>query len=156
MLKQLARLSVEADGRYATTDELQFLKDYVQSLELRVSAYEKIQSAEEEIISKVEEEIRATDPSLFRKGSRDMTMTCKRDRVHILRNSAAALLSNDLDRLREGLLIWYQTIVRSFQDQRPAGVTYQVMQKIVKQYLTPQEAALFDPILELNHILLGK
>lgn len=156
MLKQLARLSVEADGRYATALELQFLKDYLQSLELRVSAYEKIQAAEQEIISKVEAEIRATDPSLFRKGSRDMTPTCRRDRVDVLRYSAAALLSNDLDRLREGFLLWYQTIVRTFKDERAAGLTYKVMQEIVKDYLTPQEAALLCPILELNYILLGK
>jgi len=110
MLKQLARLSVEADGRYASAKELQFLKDYLQSLDQHVSAYEKIQAAEAEIISKVEESIRATDPHLFHKGSRDVTPTCKRDRVDVLRYSAAALLSNDLDRLREGLLLWYQTI----------------------------------------------
>ena len=50
MLNQLSRLSVEADGRYATTEELQFLKDYIQSLDLRLSAYEKISAAQTEIV----------------------------------------------------------------------------------------------------------
>lgn len=155
MFKQLARLSVEADGRYATSEELRFVKDYLQSLDQRVSAYNKIQAAEEEIINKVEEQIRERDSSLFCKGSRDVTSICRRDRVYVLRYSAATLLSNDLERLRENLLIWYQTIVRAFKDEQTAGVTYQVMQEIVKQYLTPQEVALFSPILELDRILLG-
>lgn len=156
MLNQLARLSVEADGRYASSEELQFLKDYIESLDLRVSAYKKIQAAEAEIISQVEAQIQATNANLFRKGNRDVTSICKRDRIDILRYSAAALLSNDLDHLRESLLLWYQTIVRAFQNERASYVTYQVMQEVVQKYLTPQEVALFSPILGLNQIILGK
>ena len=155
MLKQLARLSIEADGRYATTQELQFLKDYLESLELRVSAYQKIQAAEAEIVSKVEAQMRAINPNLFSKGSRDFTPTCNRDRVYVLRYSAAALLLNDIDRLREGLLLWYKTIIRTFKDEEAAGLTYQVMQEVVKEYLTPQEAALLQPMLVLNQMLLS-
>ena len=51
MLSQLARLTVEADGRYATSEELQFLKDYIESLDSRVSAYQKIQAAEAEVLA---------------------------------------------------------------------------------------------------------
>lgn len=156
MLKQLARLSVEADGRYATAEELQFLKDYLQSLELRVSAYEKIQSAEEKIIHLVEEKKQSLNANLFQLNSRDITQVCRRDMVNVLRCSAAALLINDFDRLRDGLLLWYQTIVRAFKYERYAQVTYQVIQDAVNQYLTPEEAALFRPILELNHIILSK
>jgi len=42
MLKQLSRLSNETEGRYASTVELQFIKDYVNSVDTRISAYEKI------------------------------------------------------------------------------------------------------------------
>ena len=59
MLNQLSRLSVEADGRYATSEELQFLKDYIQSLDLRLSAYEKISAAQTEIVDLVETQVRA-------------------------------------------------------------------------------------------------
>lgn len=156
MLNQLARLSVEADGRYATTEELQFLRDYIQSLDHRLSAYKKIQAAETEIISQVDMKVQATNPNLFRKGNRDVTPTCKRDRIDVLRYSAAALLSSDLDCLRESFLLWYQTIISAFQDERASALTYQVMQEVVKQYLTPQEAALFSPIMGLNQVILGK
>jgi hypothetical protein len=156
MLKQLARLSVEADGRYATADELQFLKDYLQSVDQRLSAYEKIRDAEEKIIPQVEEIKRSLDPNLFVMGSRDITEVCRRDMTNVIRCSAAALLINDLDRLRAGLLVWYQTIVRAFNYQRYAEITYQIIQDVVKEYLTAEEAELMLPILQLDHTILGQ
>lgn len=156
MLNQLSRLSVEADGRYATREELQFLKDYIQSLDLRLGAYEKISAAHTEIVNSVETQVRATNPDLFRKGTRDVTATCKRDRFDVLRYSAAAVLSNDLDCLRESFLLWYRTIIRVFQDQQAAAVSYQVMLEVLKKHLTPQEAALISPVMGLNQVILGK
>ena len=155
MLSQLNRLTVKADGRYATSEELQFLKDYIQSFEQRINAYQKIQIAEAEILSQVEAKMLAANPNIFRKGNRNVTATCKRDRTHVLRRSAAILLTNDRDRL-QNFLLWYQTIVNVFQDKTAAGLCYQIMQEVVKQHLTPQEATLVSPILELNHVILGK
>jgi len=37
-----------------------------------------------------------------------------------------------------------------------SAVTYDVMQKVIKQYLTAEEASLFLPILEMDRTLLGK
>lgn len=157
MLKQLTRLSVEADGRYATTKELQFLKDYIDSVDRRISAYEKIQAAEAEIVNKIEQTRIATDPELFSKVSQvDGTLVCKRDFTNILRYSAAALLFDDCDRMPDNFLLWYKTIVRTFRYDRSAGVTYKVVQDVTKQYLTPQESVLFNPILELNQVVLGQ
>ncbi|MGK7872233.1 MAG: allophycocyanin [Xenococcaceae cyanobacterium] len=155
MLKQLARLSVEADGRYATASELQFLKDYLQSVDQRISAYEKIRDAEEKIIDQVEAKMRSIDPNLFLRDSQDITSVCKRDRKHTLRCSAAAMLINDLDRLRDGFLLWQRTIVQAFDIERPTEVTYQVMPEIIKQYLTAEEAELVMSVLQLDLTLLS-
>lgn len=155
MLTQLTRLSVEADGRYAKLEELQFLKSYFQSLEQRVSAYEKIRTAEEEIIRQVETEMRVLDSNLFCNTSGDFTETWRKDIVQLLRYAASALLFNENEHLREGLLIWHNTIAKSYQFDRTCKTTFEVMPEVVKQYLTVQEAALFCPILELNHIILG-
>lgn len=156
MLSQLARLSVEADGRYATSEELQFLTDYIESLEPRISAYQKIQAAETEILDRVEAKMQDANPNVFYKGNRDVKATCQRDRIHVLRKSAATILSSDLDRQRESFLLWYQTIIRAFQDEKAAGICYQIMQEVVKQYLTSEEAAMVSPILGLNQVILGK
>lgn len=157
MLKQLARLSVEADGRYATATELQFLRDYLDSVDKRISAYEKIQSMEAEIVTKIDQTRRAAEPELFAKTSQvDGTLVCKRDFTNILRYSLAALLFDDCDRVPDNYLLWYKTIVRTYKYDRAAGVTYKVVQDVIKEYLTPQESALFNPILELNQVVLGQ
>ena len=156
MLSQLARLSTEADGRYATAEELQFLKDYFQSLNHRMSAYKKLQASEKEIIRQVEAQMQSLDPSLFRRGSQDVTAKWRVDAVRVLRHSAAALLINDTERLRDRLLLWFQTILGAFQARNSSAVTYDVMKKVLKQYLTAEEVNLFFPILDINRTVLGK
>ncbi len=156
MLSQLARLSTEADGRYATAEELVFLKDYFHSLNHRMSAYKKIQASEKEIIRQVEAQMLSLDPNLFRRGSQDVTEKCRGDIVRVLRHSAAALLINDTERLRDRLLLWLQTILSAVQVRNTASVTYEVMKKVLKQYLTVEERNLFFPILDINRTLLGK
>jgi hypothetical protein len=156
MLSQLARLSTEADGRYATADELQFLKDYFQSLNHRMSAYKKLQASEKEIIRQVEAQMQSLDPGLFRRGSQDVTAKWRVDAVRVLRHSAAALLINDTERLRDRLLLWFQTILGAFQARNSSAVTYDVMKKVLKKYLTAEEVSLFFPILDINRTVLGK
>ena len=155
MLTQLTRLSTEADGRYAKLEEMQFLKSYFQSLDKRMSAYEKIRNSEVEIIDQTEAKMRTLDPSLFINAAGDFTQTWKKDIVQLLRYAAAALLFNDPDRLKEGLLLWHTTIAKSYKFDRTCKTTFEVMPGVVKQYLTTEEAALFCPLLELNHIILG-
>lgn len=156
MLSQLAQLSVEADGRYATEEELLFLKEYLQSFNSRLSAYKKIQAAEQEIINQVESKMQSIDPNLFRKGTQDLTQKWRLDTVRVLRHSTMTLLINDPERLRSRLLLWFQTVLDAFQAKKSAQVTYQVMQTVIRQYLTVEEASLFIPILELNSTVLSK
>lgn len=153
MLSELTHLSIEADGRYATADELKFLKDYLQSLEKRLSAYQKIQASQEKIIEQVAAKMQSINPQIFQKGKQDVRQTCQRDREMVLRYTATALLTNDLERLQTALLYWLQTIVRAFNNQESAQITYQVMSEVICQYLTDEEVALIAPILELNHSL---
>lgn len=156
MLSQLARLSMEADGRYASAAELQFLKDYFQSLNHRMSAYKKIQASEKEILRQVETQMQSIDPNIFRRGSQDVTAKCRGDFAQVLRHSAAALLINDTERLRDRLLLWLQTILGAVQVKQTSPVTYDVMKKVMKQHLTAEEASLFVPILEIDRTILGK
>ncbi|MEG4576153.1 phycobilisome protein [Microcoleus sp. N3A4] len=156
MLSQLARLSTEADGRYASAEELQFLKDYFHSLNHRISAYKKIQASETEIMQQVEAQMQSLDPNLFRRGAQDVTQKCRGDIVQVLRHSAAAMLIDDNERLRDRLLLWLQTILGAVQVRNTATVTYDVMKKVLKQYLTVEERNLFFPILDNNRTLLGK
>lgn len=155
MLSQLKRLSIETDGRFATADELQFLRNYLATLDQRVSAYQKIQAAEEAIIQQVESNLLARNPEFRKKGSRYVSSVFKRDIGIIIRNSAAVLLINDLERLRDCVLLWHQTIIRAFKVDHISSVAHPDIQEVIKPYLTSQEAALLKPILELNINLLN-
>lgn len=155
MLSQLQRLSTEADGRYATDEELQFMAEYAQSFSLRLSTYAKIQIAEAAIIQQVQAKMRSLDPKLFFSAQEDVSAKWKRDTIRVLRYSAVTMLLNDVDLLRDRLLYWMQTVMKAFGAQRSCSVTYEVMQEVVAQHLSPAEAKLFCPVLELNRSILG-
>jgi hypothetical protein len=155
VLNQLQRLSFEVDGRYATDAELQFMMEYIQSFQLRVQTYQRLQAAEAIIIQQVQAKMQTLDSTLFRNGSEDVSSKWNRDTVRVLRYSAVAMLLDDPDTLRDRLLFWMQTIMRAFGAQRSCNVTYEIMQDVVKQHLTPPQAGLFCPILELNRRSLG-
>ncbi|OLP19052.1 phycobilisome protein [Leptolyngbya sp. 'hensonii'] len=155
MLTQLERLTTEVDGRYATDTELQFVMDYIHSYNLRMSTYLKIKAAETDMVQKVYNKLRGSSPELLFNGTEDISGKWKRDTIRVLRYSVVAMLINDPERLQERFLFWFQTIMRAFGAQRSCKVTYEMMQEVVQQYLTPAEASLFLPILELNRKLLG-
>jgi Mg2+ and Co2+ transporter CorA len=155
MLKPLARLSAETDGRYATDGELQFLEDYFVSMQKRIATYEKIRDSESKIIEKVEKQKQEINPELFKLNDRDITGICRRDMIDILRCSAGAMLVNDLDYLRDNMLIWYRTIVRAYQYDRHDDTIYKLLENNTKAYLSPEEAKLMVPVLQLDHTLLS-
>lgn len=155
MLSQIKRLSLETEGQYATDSDLQFLRDYVKSYGQRVETYHRIQSAETLIVSQVQQYMMSQDPTLFQGGESDLTAKWKRDTVRVLRYSAVAMLLNDPETLQERFLLWFQTIMRAFGAQRSCNATYEAMQHVVRQHLTPVQASLFCPILEINRHLLG-
>ena len=155
MLKQLSHLSVEADGRYATDQELQFLKNYLQSVDQRISSYEKIRDAAEEIMDQTKAQIDSQKPNLFNRDSQDLSSIWRRDVGIILRCSAAAMLINDLDRLREGLLLWHRTIVNANKTLPISQITYDVIPEIIQQHLTAEEAELMMPVVQLDQSVLS-
>jgi hypothetical protein len=155
MLNQLARLSVESDSRYATWAELQFIKDYLATVDHRMSAYEKIRDAEYQIMYEVTAQVRSSHPSIFMKGEQDLTTMAQRDCGFILKCAAAAMLIDDPDRLRDGLLLWHQTIIKALQTDRISQAMWQVLPHVVQKYLSAEETAVMLPMLRLNQALLS-
>jgi hypothetical protein len=154
MLNQLARLSVISDGRYATAAELQFIKDYLKTADTRMSAYHKIRNAEYQIVAEITVKLRTSDPSIFIKGVQDLTDMAQRDCSYILKCSAAVMLIDDLDRLRDGLLLWQKTILQALQTDKISQAMWKVMPDVIKKYLSPEEVALISPVFRLNQTLL--
>ena len=156
MLSQLNHLCTKTDGRYATDSELLFLESYLQTVQLRFNAYQKIQTTEAQIIQQVQGRLQAMEPSLLRQGPTDLTAKWKQDTIRSLRYAALALLIDDPETLRDRMLLWFQSIMHAFGAEQSCNATYTIMQDVVKQYLSPAEAELFCPILELTRSLLGE
>jgi hypothetical protein len=156
MLSLLYDLSVQTDGRYATDSELEVVKEYLESYSLRLSAYRKLQLAEARIVEQVQARIKRVNPGALAYDDANISQLCERDMLYVLRYSAITLLINDTNLLEERVIIWLQTIMRSFKHHlKRCDVTYRVLQEVVQQHLTPAEAALFCPIIELNRQFLG-
>jgi hypothetical protein len=155
MLKKLEQLSVSAEGRYATDKELKFIKDYLPSIDLRVSAYQKIRDAEAEIIEQLEAKMRQKQPNIFQVSSGNVSPLYQRDTRIVLRSAIAAMLIDDLDRLQEGILIWQRTITKAFKVKHIAAMAHATMPEIIEQFLTPEEFALVKPALQLNQTVLA-
>lgn len=155
MLSQLNQLSLNADGRYATDEELRFLLPYIHSFGLRLQTYQQIQASEATIVQEVYAKLREIDPSLLQRGNEDLSVKWKRDTLRVLRYSAVAMLLDDPHSLQEKLLLWFQTVMKAFGAQRSCNLTYSVMQAVVKEHLSTQQAQVFCPILEVNRQLLG-
>lgn len=155
MLKAFKDIADKSEGRYATDDELQFVVDYVNSYALRRSTYQKIQHIEQAFVERVYQKLVASHPTLLKTGKQDLTAKWKQDTLRVLRYSAIALLLDDAEIHQERFLQWFRTIMRAFGAQRSCHVTYTLMQDVAKQALSPAEAALLCPILELNRVALG-
>jgi len=155
MLKELARLSVTSEGRYATDAELKFLENYFTTVDNRFSAYQKIRDARDTIAERVETQKRQTSKSLSYLEGRDITYVCQRDMVELLRYVMSSMLLDDMDYLRDGILIWYQTIVKAYKYTEHDQSIYEILQKVVNTYLTPEEASIVIPVLEVTHTLVS-
>lgn len=155
MLSQLQALSTDCDGRYASDAELQFMEDYLHSFDQRLQAYLALQAAESVLIREVESQLKAKDPYLLMRGVENFANKWRADTIRVLRISALAMLIDDPERHKERLLYWFQTLMRAFKTQRSCDATYRLLQESVRRHLSPQEADLICPILELNRVMLG-
>ncbi|MEM6614431.1 MAG: allophycocyanin, partial [Cyanobacteria bacterium P01_C01_bin.72] len=144
-----------AEGRYGTEEELRLLKDYFPTVSLRLSAYQKIRDAEDRIVQRLEARMREKQPNIFQLGSKDVSSICSRDTKILLRMAIAAMLIDDLDRLRENILLWQRTIVKAFKEKHIAALVHTTMPEIIEKFLTPEEYALIQPILMLNMAVLA-
>ncbi len=157
MLTQLDRLTTDADGRFATASELQFLKDYLETVDERISAYQKIKAAEEGIVTNIQLMQKAEKPNCYTFSGKDQQSICRRDLTNAIRLSTTAMLFADLDLLRDGFLLWYRTIVKAFNYSHMADNTYgKKLPEMMKNLLSPSEFKLIQPMLALNHSILSQ
>jgi hypothetical protein len=155
MLSKLKQLGTDADGRYASDDELKFMDTYINSFDVRVNAYRQIKAAEKEIVEAVLTKLQKSQPSLLAARGEDMQNKWKQDTFRVLRHSAMTVLLDDPELLRQQFFYWFQTIMQAFGAEEACNATYLIMQDVVRQLLPKDIAELLCPILEMNRELLG-
>ncbi|MDJ0731282.1 MAG: allophycocyanin [Crocosphaera sp.] len=156
MLTQFSKLSLDTDGRYASDSELQFINDYLESVDMRIQTYEKINANQEAILQEVDAKMHElNENNCLYKMDEHGKEVCRRDRKNAIKYTSAAMLIDDLDRLRDGLLIWLQTIVRAVGYEHFVRTHYPIIQEVIQQYLTPEEAQFILPALQIDCTILG-
>lgn len=157
MLTQLDRLTTEADGRFATAAELKFLRDYLDTVDERVETYQKIGTAADNMVSEIQQRQLSVKSSCYTFSGKDQSSICRRDLTNAIRLSATAMLFSDLDLLRDGFLLWYRTIVKSFNYTHMADNTYgKQLPEMMQRLLAPNEYKYMKPVLSLNHSILAQ
>lgn len=157
MLTQLDRLTTEADGRFATATELKFLRDYLDTVDERVETYQKIGTAADNMVSEIQQRQLSVKSSCYTFNGKDQSSICRRDLTNAIRLSATAMLFSDLDLLRDGFLLWYRTIVKSFNYTHMADNTYgKQLPEMMQKLLSPAEYKYMKPVLSLNHSILAQ
>jgi len=155
MLSKLQQLGTNANGRYASDDELQFIDTYIASFDSRVAAYHCIKEMEKKIVERVLIKLQNNYPQvLFPKGQ-DLQDKWKQDSLRVFRYSAMTVLLDDTELLRQEFLYWFQSIMQAFGAEDACNITYLLMQDVVKELLPQNISDLLCPILELNRNLLG-
>jgi len=122
-LSKLQQLGTDADGRYASDDELQFMDTYINSFEVRANAYRQIKAAEKKIVEAVLTKLQKSQPRLLATRGEDIQNKWKQDTFRVLRHSAMTVLLDDPELLRQQFLYWFQTIMQAFGAQEACNVT---------------------------------
>ncbi len=150
MLTNFTALINKIDCDYGTDQQLKFIDEYNMSLEERISIYEKIRDNQEDILNQLESQINNSGYDFENRLSiwrRDVQLT--------LRCLAASVLFNDLDRLKNGFLIWHQTIVRANHVTNISSLTYETLKVVLENHLTSKEIKLVIPALNSAQSVLG-
>ena len=158
MLNQISQLTIDTDGRYATSEELDFIREYVASAKTRVKIYRKIREMRSDILFETERQMLGDNENLFTVNGKDYKSFFHRDQGIELKYTAATILSGDLDRIKQSLLLWYRTIMNAAkpaQVKKWTEMTYQVKPKVILDNFTPQEQEYLKPILATNQAVLG-
>lgn len=155
MISQCESLVQATECRCAADTELVFLMKYHQSYSQRLKLYQKIEQQEDSIIRAVYEKMQKNHPQLLRSGQRDISGKWKGDLKRSLRYCATAVLLDDMESLREKFLLWFQTVMLSFNAQRSCDITYKLVQEVLPEIFSAEEVGLLVPFLELTRTTLA-
>ncbi len=144
----------ESEGRYLLPDEMQTLQSYIDDLPRRIRVYQTLQAKENELLDRVMEKFQPTLPNLTRQHGPTAWQRCRRDLAMAWRYCALAMVLNDEDYLRDKLLYWLETILKSFKMRDQCNPAYRMMLDSLQLVFTSEECELIRPYVMLTQMML--
>lgn len=128
-----------AEGRYLSSDEAKALLDDARSLERRLAIMRAVEQREAVIVRQAIDKAFSRFPKFYQERPRAQEK-CERDVALTLRYCALAMLTRDPEMLREKLLYWMKTILKSLEFDEITRFTYESLDEAIKKNLPPADA----------------
>ncbi|MDX2271774.1 MAG: phycobilisome protein [Cyanobacteriota bacterium] len=144
----------QSEGRYLQPDEMRSLQDYVGSLPHRIAVYQHLQAQETALLDKVISKFQPMLPNLTRQHGPKAWDRCRRDLSMVWRYCCMAMLLNDEDYLRDKLLYWMETILKSFKMRDQCQPAYKLMLDTLQFLFSEEQIKLIRPYLLLAKSML--
>ncbi|MGY2801194.1 phycobilisome protein [Thermostichus sp. MS-CIW-25] len=154
MNSRVAELMHQSEGRYLRPDELKTLHAYVEGIPRRVRLYQVLQAKEQELLDRVMEKFQPMMPNLIRQHGHLAWERCRRDLSMVWRYCCMAMLLNDEDYLRDKLLYWLETILKSFKMRDHCQPAYKLMLDSLTHIFGAEESEMIRPYLLLAKSML--
>jgi len=154
MNSRVAELMHQSEGRYLRPDELKTLHAYVEGIPRRVRLYQVLQAKEQELLDRVMEKFQPMMPNLTRQHGHLAWERCRRDLSMVWRYCCMAMLLNDEDYLRDKLLYWLETILKSFKMRDHCQPAYKLMLDSLTHIFGAEESEMIRPYLLLAKSML--
>lgn len=154
MNSRVAELMHQSEGRYLRPDELKTLHAYVEGIPKRVRLYQVLQAKEQELLDRVMEKFQPMMPNLIRQHGHLAWERCRRDLSMVWRYCCMAMLLNDEDYLRDKLLYWLETILKSFKMRDHCQPAYKLMLDSLTHIFGAEESEMIHPYLLLAKSML--
>ena len=142
----LEKMIEQADGKYLGRKDVQVLLDYAQSVQLRIETYQAIKEQEAELMAMVLEKVHA-HPVYINRYINTENGKCLRDMTATLRYCSTAMLLNDEQFLREGYLIWLETIIRSLKHKDLTLASMEALSEALAERLPQDQYKLMAPFM---------
>jgi hypothetical protein len=139
MTPEIRETMKAAEGRYLSPEEARTVLDACRDVERRLGVMRAVEQREAIIVRQTVEKVLSQFPKFYqeRPGAQDK---CERDVALTLRYCTLAMLHHDPDLLREKLLYWMRSILRSLEFNEITRFTYETLGETLKKHLTPAEA----------------
>jgi hypothetical protein len=154
MNSKIGAIVHQSEGRYLHPDEMQFLQEYVDALPHRIAIYRSLQAKENALLDRVITKFQPMVPNLTRQHGSLAWERCRRDLAQVWRYASLAMLLQDEDFLRDKLLYWLETILKSLKMRDECKPAYKLLLESLQFVLTEAESKLIRPYLLLAQSML--